>query len=92
MQRAKRPPIRNKLDLTDRVQVRLVKKRLHLSGAALTAIVGRIGNSIAAINKEAAQQRVRALTPADAPAAAVVASSAATEQAVLEAGTIPPTS
>jgi len=93
MQRAKRPPIRNKLDLTDRAQVRLVKKRLRLSDAELTAIVGRIGNSISAINKEAEQQRTRVLTPsADASAAAVIAPVAATDQAVGEAATIAPAS
>ncbi|MCA1389391.1 DUF3606 domain-containing protein [Bradyrhizobium sp. IC3123] len=62
MRRPKPQPIRNKLDLTDRIQVRLVKKRLGLSDAELTAIVGRIGNSIPAISKEAALQRASALS------------------------------
>lgn len=93
MQRAKRPPIRNKLDLTDRAQVRLVKKRLRLSDADLTAIVGRIGNSISAINKEAEQQRARVVTQsADSSAAAAIAPAAATEQTVGEAATIAPAS
>ena len=35
MQRRKTPPIRNKLDLTDKSQVRLLKKRLRLSEAAI---------------------------------------------------------
>ena len=66
MRRPKPQPIRNKLDLTDRAQVRLLKKRLGLSGAKLTAIVGRIGNSIPAISKEAALQQANALSrPAD---------------------------
>ncbi|WP_042336195.1 DUF3606 domain-containing protein [Bradyrhizobium sp. DOA9] len=66
MRRPKPQPIRNKLDLTDRTQVRLVKKRLGLSDAELIAIVGRIGNSIPAISKEAALQKTSALSkPAD---------------------------
>ncbi|MDD1518926.1 MULTISPECIES: DUF3606 domain-containing protein [Bradyrhizobium] len=62
MRRPKPQPIRNKLDLTDRTQVRLVKKRLGLSDAELIAIVGRVGNSIPAISKEAALQRANALS------------------------------
>lgn len=57
MRRQKPQPIRNKLDLSDRTQVRLVKKRLQLSDAELTRIVGRIGNSISAISKEVGLQR-----------------------------------
>ena len=56
--RKQRPrPIRNKLNLTDARQVRLVKKRLGLSDTELTEIVGKIGNSLSAISKEAALQR-----------------------------------
>ncbi|UWU71761.1 DUF3606 domain-containing protein [Bradyrhizobium sp. NC92] len=66
MRRPKPQPIRNKLDLTDRTQVRLVKKRLGLSDAELIAIVGRIGNSIPAISKESALQKANVLSkPAD---------------------------
>ncbi|MGY3469804.1 hypothetical protein ACVW0I_006675 [Bradyrhizobium sp. LM6.11] len=61
MRRSKPQPIRNKLDLADRTQVRLVRKRLGLSDSELTSIVDRIGNSIAAISKEAAQQRATTL-------------------------------
>jgi len=57
MRRQKRPQFRNKLDLTDRIQVRVVTRRLRLSETELTQIVGRIGNSIAAISKEVALQR-----------------------------------
>ena len=59
----------------------------------LAAIVGRIGNSITAINKEATQQRANALPkPAHVPPAAVIASATATEQAVTEIGVTAPTS
>lgn len=74
MRRSTPKPIRNKLDLSDRVQMRLVRKRLGLSDAELAAMVGRIGNSISAISKEAAQHRANALAkPADLPPAAVIA-------------------
>jgi hypothetical protein len=78
MRRSTPKPIRNKLDLTDRVQMRLVRKRFGLSDAELTAIVGRIGNSIAAISKEAAQQRGSASRkPEDVPSASVIAAAVA---------------
>ncbi|WP_018319074.1 hypothetical protein [Bradyrhizobium sp. WSM2793] len=93
MRRSIPKPIRNKLDLSDRAQMRLVRKRLGLSDAELTAIAGRIGNSISAISKEAAIQRANALLkPADVPPTAVIASAAATEQATAETPTPAPTS
>ncbi len=85
-------PIRNKLDLTDRVQMRLVRKRLQLSDAELTAIVGRIGNSISAICKEAAQHRASAVSGAtDVPPAPVIVS-AASEPTAPEMALAVPTS
>jgi hypothetical protein len=79
MRRARPPSLRNKLDLTDRPQVRLVRKRLGMSDSELADIVGRIGNSIAAISKEVALKQARAMPqPAEVPPAAVIA--AATEQ------------
>lgn len=84
MRRPKPQTIRNKLDVTDRVQVRLLKKRLGLSDAELTAIVERIGNSIPAISKEAALQRTKVLAkPADVPAA-VIASASVVEPVTTE--------
>ena len=62
MHRRKSQPIRNKLDLTDRAQVRSIKKRLKLSDTELAAIVGRIGNSLPAISKEAALQTAAVLS------------------------------
>jgi hypothetical protein len=89
MRRAKHHPIRNKLDLTDPTQVRIVRKRLKLSDTELSEIVGRIGNSLSAISKEVALQRATALpAQADVPPEAVIAS--ATEQASTEvAATVP---
>lgn len=93
MRRATPKPVRNKLDLTDRAQIRIVRKRLGLSDAELTAIVGRIGNSISAISKEAAQQRANALPkPADMPAAAVIDAATPTEQAETELAAATPAS
>lgn len=93
MRRPKPPAIRNKLDLADRAQVRLVKKRLGLSDTELAAIVGRIGNSISAISKEAALQRAKVLNKtSDVPAAAVIASAAVGEQATTELAANSPTS
>lgn len=63
MRRSRPQPIRNRLDLADSQQVRSVKRRLKLSEEQLNEIVGRIGNSIAAIGKEAAIQKARRLRP-----------------------------
>lgn len=93
MRRSKPQPIRNKLDLSDRVQVRIVRKRLRLSDAQLAEIVGRIGNSIAAISKEAALQRAHCLPePASAPPAAVIASAAIAEPVAAESTAAQPAS
>ncbi len=76
MRRRARPqPVRNKLDLADPRQVRLMKKRLQLSEQELHVIVGKLGNSISAISKEATTQRAsRVPEPIDVPVAAVIAS------------------
>ncbi|HEV3237760.1 MAG TPA: hypothetical protein VGZ25_12275 [Gemmataceae bacterium] len=84
MRRQKRQPIRNKLDLTDRRQVRLMTKRLRLSESELARIVDRIGNSIPTIIKEVALQRARPLTEStQIPASAAVAASAPPEPDIL---------
>lgn len=85
MRRSKPPPIRNKLDLADRAQVRLVKKRLRLSDTELTEIVGRIGNSISAISKEATVRRANVIPhPPQLPPAAVIATVAAADPSISE--------
>jgi Protein of unknown function (DUF3606) len=53
MRRIKPAPIRNKIDLADPRQVRLLKKRLGISDDDLQRLVGKVGNSIAAVSKEA---------------------------------------
>ena len=52
---------RNCLDVRDRVQVRIVRKRLKLSDAQLADIVRKSGNSISANNKAAAAKQVLSL-------------------------------
>jgi Protein of unknown function (DUF3606) len=64
---------RNRLDLNDRVQVRIVRKRLKISDRQLNSVVQTVGNSIAAITKEANSRKD--LVPVnDLPSTAVVAS------------------
>jgi len=65
---------RNKLDLTDRVQVRIVRKRLKVSEEQLASLVRKAGDSIAAVRKEAQTQRLLTLPKKDLPAAVVIAS------------------
>jgi hypothetical protein len=48
---------RNSLDLRDRVQVKVLRKRLKLSGEQFSSVVRKSGNSISAITKEAATLR-----------------------------------
>ena len=48
---------RNSLDLRDKVQVKVLRKRLKLSEAQFTDTVRKSGNSIAAIVKEATAPR-----------------------------------
>jgi len=76
MRRPKIQPPRNKLDMTDQAQVRVVTKRLKLSPTELAEIVERIGNSITAITKEVAQQRA---AKQSAAAGTVIASVTVTE-------------
>jgi DNA-binding transcriptional regulator YiaG len=45
---------RNSVDLRDKVQVKILRKRLKLSDGQFASIVQKSGNSIAAIAKEAA--------------------------------------
>ena len=66
MQRIRRPPVRNKINMTDPVQVRAWGRRLHAPADALQAIVERVGNSVAAVTKEVELQRL-SLQPCTVP-------------------------
>lgn len=52
---------RNKLDLNNHVQVRIVRKRLNVSSQQLARLVGTAGDSIAAVRKEAGARRLLTL-------------------------------
>jgi hypothetical protein len=74
MQRAKHRHFRNRVDMADHVQVRVIKRRLRLSEPELNKIVDRVGNSIAAISKEVALRKAAQLSPPrDLPPAATIA-------------------
>ena len=57
----RRRPIhfRNSLDLRDKVQVRVLRKRLRLSDEEFSDIVRKSGNSISAITKEATRAKIQ---------------------------------
>ena len=52
MRHDKPHPVRNKIDMADRCQIRSLKKRLGISADDLQRAVGKVGNSIAAVSKE----------------------------------------
>ena len=65
---------RNFLDVRDRVQVKVVRKRLKLTDAELADIIRKTGNSISAISKEAGARQCLSLPKRiEAPAAAMIA-------------------
>jgi hypothetical protein len=65
MRRVKPKPTRNKLDLADPAQIRFLKKRLGISVKDLRGVVGKVGNSIAAISKEIELQKMQPTVGAD---------------------------
>ena len=52
MRHAKPQPIRNKIDLADPSQIRILRRRLGISADDLQRVVEKVGNSIAAVCKE----------------------------------------
>jgi len=63
MRCTKRPPVRNKIDLSDPGQVRAWKRRLGLSTSDLQRVVQKVGNSVSAVTKELELQRIPAEIP-----------------------------
>lgn len=55
MNRRKPTYFRSSLDLRDKVQVKVLRKRLKLTDEQFTSIVRKSGTSISAITKEAAK-------------------------------------
>ncbi len=74
MHRAKHRHHRNRVDMADRVQVRVMTRRLGLSEPQLNQLVDRVGNSIAAISKEVALRKAAQFSPPrDLPSVATIA-------------------
>jgi hypothetical protein len=68
MHRIKHPPIRNKINLEDPTQLRAWARRLDVSADSLKAVVGKVGNSVAAVTKEVELQRASQHAPPATPA------------------------
>lgn len=64
---------RNRLDLDNRVQVRIIRKRLKISEEQLNSLVRKAGDSIAAVRKEAGSRQLLKLPEARLPQAALIA-------------------
>lgn len=69
MNRHKPTYFRNSLDLRDKVQVKVLRKRLKLSDEQFAGILRKSGNSISAITKEAT--RATSESPGELPAVVV---------------------
>jgi hypothetical protein len=54
--------IRNKIDLADPSQIRILRRRLGISADHLQCVVERVGNSIAAVCKEIEPQKAIRVT------------------------------
>jgi DNA-binding transcriptional regulator YiaG len=59
MNRPRPTYFRNSLDLRDKVQVKILRKRLNLSNDQFAEVFRKSGNSISAIAKEAATQAAK---------------------------------
>ena len=57
MRHAKPLAIRNKIDLADPSQIRILRRRLSISADDLQRVVAKVGNSIAAVCKEIEPQK-----------------------------------
>jgi hypothetical protein len=57
MRRIKPRATRNKIDVADPTQIRILKRRLGVSSDDLHRVVAKVGNSIAAVTKEIELQK-----------------------------------
>jgi Protein of unknown function (DUF3606) len=62
MRHAEPQPIRNKIDLADPSQIRILRRRLGISDDDLQRVVERVGNSSAAVCKEIEPQKAIPVT------------------------------
>ncbi len=67
MRRVKPQPIRNKIDLSDPAQIRAWTRRLGVTPDDLKRMVGKVGNSIAAVAKEIDLQKAPELPKPSIP-------------------------
>jgi len=58
MHHAKPRPSRNKFDLADPSQLRILRRRLGICADDLQRVVAKVGNSIAAVRKEIEHQKM----------------------------------
>jgi hypothetical protein len=57
MRHAQPQPIRNKIDMADPCQVRILRRRLGISADDLQRVADKVGNSIASVCKEIEPQK-----------------------------------
>jgi hypothetical protein len=57
MQRVRRPPVRNKINLADPSHVRAWTRRLNVTTDVLRAAVSKVGDSAGTVSKEIELQR-----------------------------------
>jgi len=62
MRHAQPQPIRNKIDMADPCQVRILRRRLGISADDLQRVADKVGNSIAAVCKEIEPQKTLQMT------------------------------
>jgi Protein of unknown function (DUF3606) len=62
MRHAKPQPVRNKIDLADPNQIRILRRRLGISADDLQRVVEKVGNSIAAVCKEIEPEKTLQVT------------------------------
>jgi hypothetical protein len=85
VRRARPQPIRNKIDLSDPAQIRAWTRRLGITADDLQRMVGKVGNSIAAVSKEIELRKPPSpLKPASPPVQIDPASLPGLEAAVAE--------
>jgi len=89
MRRARPQPVRNKIDLTDPAQVRVLARRWDISADDLKRVVGKVGNSIAAVSKEINLRKALPTKPVLPPPVQIAAASLATMHAATDAGATP---
>jgi predicted nucleic acid-binding Zn ribbon protein len=71
MQRAKHPPVRNKINMADPAQARAWTRRLRVQPDQLNIIIEKVGNSVAAVTKQVELERTsRQKAPVSPPDAA----------------------